>query len=211
MVATLNEIAYGYCHCGCGQKTTVSPKTNTKRGYVKGVPRRFAPGHNLKIKPLLSIEERFWSKVAITKNADDCWDWRGRKNEAGYGLIGLVEFENKTMRSNRIAWFLTYGELPDELFVCHKCDNPACCNPAHLFLGTPADNSRDMAKKGRHHRLCGEQKKQHKLTEKQVIDIRRRYAAGGVYQRELGEEYGVHDSVICLIVNGKSWKHVRSE
>lgn len=93
---------------------------------------------------LLTIEERFWSKVNIT-DLLSCWEWTGFKNK-GYGQL---EFRGKTQRAHRVVWMLIYGEIPDGLCVLHHCDNPSCCNPAHLFLGTMLDNNRDMIKKGR--------------------------------------------------------------
>jgi hypothetical protein len=202
------EIPYGYCHCGCGQKTEFAKKTDNTRGRIKGKPSKFIYGHSLKNRLKQPPAERFWLKVAVTADTTECWEWQGHKNEFGYGLTSFAEYGKKNLRTHRIAWQITKGEIPDGLFVCHRCDNPACVNPSHLFLGTHKENMEDMTKKGRHHDLKGEQKSQHKLTEKQIIEIHQRYSAGGIYQRELAEEYGVHDSVICRILKGKTWKHV---
>src|SRR5688500_12201890 len=89
--------------------------------------------------------ERFWSKVAVTDDPDSCWEWQRAKSDKGYGKCGLGK---RTFLAHRIAYLLTNGQLP-ELDVLHHCDNPACCNPRHLFLGTHQDNMNDMKLKER--------------------------------------------------------------
>jgi hypothetical protein len=88
----------------------------------------------------------FWSRVDRTAGESGCWLWSGSLGTGGYGLCG---HQKRVKRSHRIAWELTHGPIPDGMVVCHRCDNPPCCNPAHLFLGTLADNVRDMVAKGR--------------------------------------------------------------
>lgn len=137
----------GLCMCGCGQKTPIA-KRNRKSGDVKGQPVRYAKNHA----PRRSLEERFWSKVLVG-DPDECWPWTGAKTK-GYGSLVV---DRKRYYAHRIAYELTYGPIPhidgaDEFHgpcVLHSCDNPACCNPAHLRPGSQKENLREMAAKGR--------------------------------------------------------------
>lgn len=86
---------------------------------------------------------KIWSKINIG-NEETCWQWLGSKSSKGYGVYGKPR-----QRAHRMVWELYYDKIPGGLMVLHKCDNPLCCNPKHLFLGTAGDNARDMAAKGR--------------------------------------------------------------
>lgn len=148
--------------------------------------------------------ERFWSKVDV-RGDDDCWAWQASHDKNGYGKfrVGL----RGSVRAQRVAWGLTYGPIPSGLLVCHHCDNPECCNPNHLFLGTNADNAADMVAKGRSAR--GAQNPSSKLTEEKVLKIRALYAKGSQTQQEIATKFGVSQTQISSIVGRRSWKWLR--
>lgn len=146
-----------------------------------------------------SVEERFWSKV---DKSGECWEWCGSCSR-GYGTIRIGK---QVRRANRVAYELTYGDIPEGSFVCHKCDNALCVRPEHLFLGTVSDNNADMLQKGR--QVRGEAHGGNKLTQEQVIAIRAEYVPGLVGCTTLGKKYGVSKSAIEKIIKGKMWKHI---
>jgi len=141
---------------------------------------------------------RFWSKVDIGE-PDECWEWLASKHRVGYGQFWINE---RVWRTHRVVWVLTYGPIPEGLFVCHHCDNRACCNPYHLFLGTQAENNADAANKGRIAR--GEQHYHSKLTEEDVHKIREMLEDGYSYQ-EIADKFEVTRSNIGHIKTGNSW------
>ncbi len=143
-------------------------------------------------------EARFWGKVLKTSS---CWVWQGSTNECGYGEFWLSP---RVVRAHRFSWLLHHGD-PAGAHVLHTCDNPACVNPEHLFLGTHTDNMKDMTRKGRGKPMRGDAHTSAKLNRAKVADIRRRIAAGEV-QRRLAEEYGVRNDIINRIHKGKIWK-----
>jgi hypothetical protein len=139
--------------------------------------------------------ERFWSKV---QKGDGCWHWIACTGGGGYGAFTPTGTHRHTT-AHRVAWRLTYDPIPKGQFVCHRCDNPRCCRPDHLFLGDAADNNQDRSRKGRHPLA--------KLNPALVRDIRRRYAAGE-NQRQLAEAFGVSQATIACVTSGRLWKHV---
>jgi hypothetical protein len=153
----------------------------------------------------MNVERRFWQKVDKSGGPDACWPWQAKIDNWGYGVFSTTPFTS--IHASRYAYILTNSD-PGKLLVLHKCDNPSCCNPSHLFLGTNLDNSRDKFSKGRQRFLFGNQHPQAKLTEEQVIEILSAYENGGITQRELAEKYGVEQTVISGIVLGKTWSHI---
>ena len=149
---------------------------------------------------------RFWSFVEKCEG-DGCWPWRGRVGSNGYGRFGSVALGGKHDEpAHRVMMRASGLEIPPRWHVCHRCDNPLCVRPDHLFLGTNLDNIADRDAKGRQNR--GEEHPLAKLTEETVMEIRRRYATGRQCQRYLGRLFGVAQRTISHNVHGATWKHV---
>lgn len=152
-----------------------------------------------------TIEERFWAKVSKS-DGDGCWEWLGGLTGGGYGIFG------RQGMSHRFSWELHNGPIPENMQVCHHCDNRKCVRPDHLFLGTPKDNMQDCKAKGRladpNTRARGEQAGSAKLTDATVRIIRERYKTGTVTLAQLAEEYGVSSSAIHLALIRHTWAHV---
>lgn len=156
-------------------------------------------------------EERFWPRVNKTES---CWLWIGTRNHYGYGCLKLGGRSGRLLTAHRIAFELTHGPIPEGLRVLHTCDVPACVNPAHLYLGTAADNTRDMIDRGRHGWVRhpesvprGEQGGGHKLTTADVQAIRADHAAG-MSLGSLGRRHSVSKQHIRRIVDRSVWRHV---
>ena len=158
------------------------------------------------------VIERFWLKVARCPHGHSCvqccWLWQAR-HVRGYGQFDLTYQKHyQSMRANRISWMVIHGVIPDGLQVLHNCptgDNPRCVNPAHLWLGTSADNQKDAARKGRKPRGT----KNHKaiLTEDAVHDIRY-LSKQGIPSKLLGGIFGVRRQSIEKIVAHRTWAHL---
>ena len=141
---------------------------------------------------------KFWSLV---KKGPACWEWQGRLLENGYGRIS---FKGKAFKAHRIAYLLINGEISPDKLICHSCDNKKCCNPFHLWQGTPQQNSQDRAEKFRG--TFGETVNTCKLTEAKVLEIRKIYTPRSASR--LARQFGVTHTNILMIIQRKTWKHI---
>ncbi len=151
----------------------------------------------------IPLAQRFWSKVD-KRGPDECWPWTAAIDNKGYGRFGI---RAGMMRgAHQVAYWLTYGQTDKGVCVCHRCDNPPCCNPAHLFKATHAENMLDRDKKGRHRNggLRGETHGSAKLTEVQVLAIR----VDPRRQVDIAQEYGITQVAVSQIKLRKSWRHL---
>lgn len=145
-------------------------------------------------------ETHFWLDTSII---NDCWVWTCYRDKKGYGLL---TWNGRTRRAHHIAWILAYGSVPVGLQVLHKCDNPSCVKPSHLWLGTNADNVRDkMAKnrgcKGEHHGAA-------RLTESDIEQIKTLYNVHMYLQKDIAAAYKIDRSHVSRIVNNKKWSYL---
>jgi hypothetical protein len=151
------------------------------------------------------VEQRFWENV---EKSDRCWRWTGSVTNYGYGRISAGSRDSQRVwQAHRLSYWLHYGDYDRQLFVCHKCDNPICVRPDHLFLGTQFDNMRDCKNKGRAvwPESSGEKNGRAKLTVEQVSGIRSSLALGGT-ERGLAKIYGVSKGTIGFIKRGETWR-----
>lgn len=183
------------------QKINYNKNKNKKREYKKRRP----------------IIERFFDKVKVNKDTH-CWEWLGYRDEKGYGMFSLGKFKEgksqgygmfsldwcKTIRSTRFIYSYMFGPILDGLCVLHKCDNPCCVRPDHLFLGTNLDNTKDKEAKGRGNHVKGSQQGSSKLNEDLVFNILKDDRNNVI----IAKECGVCRSTISRIKLRKSWRHV---
>lgn len=169
--------------------------------------------HGTTTREQVTPEERFWKYVnkdgPIHPVLGRCWEWTGAKIRDGYGHITVCSQSGKrSLKTHRFSWELHNGPIPDGQVVMHGCDNPSCVNPAHLSVGTNAENIADRDQKGRTHK--GELHYQTHLTEEQVREIRRRYVPDSADSGStaLAREFGTSHQTILRIVKRVVWKHV---
>lgn len=193
---TTTSRAQYLCRCDCGTKEVMRRSRLTcGRSLHCGCERR------------LSVRtDTFWSRVQ-RNSPDKCWPYMGLRASKGYGLYRVVA---KRWLAHRWAWTISNGEIPDGMCVLHMCDNPPCCNPAHLWLGTVVNNNQDRHTKGRTRTgtQIGESSHFAKLTAQDVIDAREAYESGKITLKDLAHRFAVHKSTLGLIVNRKTWRHI---
>ena len=143
----------------------------------------------------------FWDKVNKTNN---CWNWIARTN--GKGKYGRFSINGKDESAHRISWIIHFGQIPKGLYVCHKCDNPKCVNPKHLFLGTHLENMQDMQNKGRNIVFKGEKNGRSKLKKEQVLEIRK--IGNNLSYNQIARKFNVNAKTISDIINNVNWKCV---
>lgn len=150
---------------------------------------------------------RFWAKV--TKSETGCWLWTGATTNGGYGVIQSGG-RGKVVRAHRLSWELHNGSFDPNLDVCHRCDNPPCVRPDHLFVGTARENAADMVAKGRAKGgpPRGSRHPRAKLTEELAVRIRSEYLPHVVGLRLLAKRYGVSQKTVMNVVHRKVWTHV---
>jgi len=162
--------------------------------------------------PRRPLAERFWSHVD-RRGPDECWLWLASGNDKGYGQINADN--DKRVNAHRVAWELINGPIPKGKQVLHNCDvrypvgdttYRRCCNPAHFFLGTTQDNTKDMMSKGREAR--GERMGSAKLTGEQVCNIRDAFATGSITKHKLSRQYGISRTAIRKLISGETWSHI---
>lgn len=162
------------------------------------------------------LAERFWEKVnkdgptcSHFPELGPCWLWTGcSQYRSGRISYGRIAYGTKVALAHRVSWELNIGPIPHGHQVLHRCDNPQCVNPTHLFLGTQVENIADMVAKQRQGAARGEKAWCAKLTASKVKEIREKHKSGGVTMVDLAREYGVSDSMIQFIIQRKNWKHV---
>lgn len=155
-----------------------------------------------------TLIERFWSRVEKSDVPNACWNWT-KSTSNRYGVLRVTIDGVKILRpAHRLSYEIHYGEIPPGMCVCHRCDNPSCVNPAHLFLGTHEENMHDKGRKGRGRGAKGVTNGAHKLSEESVREIRRRYATGTTTQDVLAREFGVSSTTIRNIVKRLQWQYL---
>ena len=149
----------------------------------------------------------FWDKVNIKSKTTECWEWLGAKKPPGYGNVHL---NNKFRLAHRVSWEIVNFEIPEGMVVCHICDNPSCCNPNHLMLGTSKSNAVDMVKKGRNYKGdalgSGVNNVNAKLDWDRVSEIRDLYINNIYNQYELAMLYEVAQPTIGAVVRNETWR-----
>ncbi len=157
-----------------------------------------------------AVSERFWS--GCTRKESGCWEWNRSRNSHNYGRFSVGQ---KTYSAHRYAMVFLFGSIPDGMFVCHRCDNPCCVSPFHLYIGTRWQNARDMVTRNRHRwkrarrlDIAGENSMFAVLTEAKVLAMRRMYVPHEVGFQLIAKKFGVSKRAAMSAIKGKTWKHI---
>ena len=198
----MNGSAFQFVYKACGG-ALVTPRRTEHTVLLRrsGMPTNISTRRTDHRQPK-AIEERLLNRLVRVPSG--CWEWRGAKNRNGYGNMIAAGRHRLT---HRLSYELFCGPVPDGMYVCHHCDNPACCNPAHLFSGTPRDNHADMRRKGRAKNPRGSEAAVAKITEADVVEIRAQFASGAP-RAGIAARYGLDETTVTHIARGRIWKHV---
>ena len=178
--------------------------------------RRFCSIKCSMVRRTKKAKESFWGRCARNTETN-CWEWSGAVGRPPTLPYGRFKLNGKEDKAHRWSWRFTFGEIPKDLWVLHKCDNPKCISPFHLFLGTPADNVHDCMKKGRRRKVkgtrllngTGEDHPNAKLTNETVKYIRENYRFGirGFGTTNLGRKFGVSKQSVLAVVKNETWEN----
>ena len=176
------------------------PQSDYCSGHYHRVRKGLGPLAHVPLRPEID-PERFWMNVDRSGGPKSCWPWLGKRNRHGYGLTKFAQL------AHRIAWELARdARVPLGLGVLHSCDNPPCCNPAHLRPGTQKDNGIDASLRFRV--PFGERNAAARLNDEKVREIRRRLGTGREFHREIAADFGVDRNTVSRIARGEAWRHV---
>lgn len=192
------------CHYGDNTKVKKICRVCQKEFFIKSCKNKLGQGLFCSLSCKISPKGRFESFVTKT-NETDCWGWSGGLTRGGYGKFTV---SYKTILAHRFSYELHFGPIPELLLVCHKCDCPPCTNPSHLFLGTAKDNTQDMLNKNRHWVPKGQLRTNAKLTNEQVIEMRKEFDSHQIERKDLAAKYDISLSVLYRIAKREIWSHI---
>jgi len=193
---------YGKCQCGCGKDTPLSRANDMRIGIQVGKPTRYCHGHNA----TASAADRLRRKTVVSESSS-CWEWQAARTRSGYGIFSV---RGKLTYVHRFSYELHIGPIPVGYHVCHRCDNPSCCNPDHLFLGTDRENLSDMRDKGRGSdppKFQGDTHPNAKLSPDDVRTIRARVELGD-NTNDIAVDFGISRSNVYAVARRETWQHI---